>query len=111
LKEIFQAIKSAVESISGDWYPKCIYVDFDQANIIALRSVFPLARILLCFFHLKQAIRKKAIKIFGGKLEARMVGLEFTRFWLKTKSLDTLNENLMVIFLFYFFILIFYFNF
>lgn len=69
LKEIFHFIKGKVDSLNNtNWNPLHIYVDFDGATILALKDVFPVSSIKFCFFHLLQAIRRKAVKIFGKKI-------------------------------------------
>lgn len=73
--EIFDGIKSKVEEVAGTpMDPLHIYVDFGGSGIISLEKIFPKSSIKLCFFHLLQALRKRARKIFGNVL-ARLVVL------------------------------------
>jgi len=96
LQEIFSAIKLKVnETVGTNWDPLHIYVDFDGATIIALQKFFPFSSIKFYFFHLLQAIRKRANKVFG-KSHSGLVVIEFTKFWFNTKSMDTFFVNLKI---------------
>ncbi|KAJ6240566.1 hypothetical protein M0813_24093 [Anaeramoeba flamelloides] len=46
-----------------DWNPYFINCDYELALLQAIQKIFPNTQIIGCFFHLKQAIRRKASKI------------------------------------------------
>ncbi|KAJ6242318.1 hypothetical protein M0813_22452 [Anaeramoeba flamelloides] len=56
----FQLLKSQCDS---DWNPYFINCDYELALLQAIQKIFPDTQIIGCFFHLKQAIRRKASKI------------------------------------------------
>ncbi|XP_070533937.1 uncharacterized protein [Ptychodera flava] len=64
LERCFSKIKSKVNEI----YPRVIMVDKDQTEISALSSVFPQSDILLCWFHVLQAVHRWITKRAGGGL-------------------------------------------
>jgi len=60
--EMFSALRQALENSLGDVRkPKTFLVDFEQAAIQSIRSVFPEARVKGCSFHFiyRQAIMRK----------------------------------------------------
>jgi len=49
--------------IGMDWKPKSVGVDFEKALINAVRDSFSDSVIIGCFFHMKQAIYRKIVKL------------------------------------------------
>jgi hypothetical protein len=69
LRGIFSTIKEKIRSNFGiDWNPSFFCIDFDLASVAAIRYILPTTIIRFCYFHLKQAIRKRSVKIFGKKV-------------------------------------------
>lgn len=51
-------------SVSGDkWRPDLIITDFEQALHLAVKRLFPNSIIYGCYFHWRQAIRRKIVKL------------------------------------------------
>lgn len=53
LKQFLQRLKGL------EFNPRCFAIDKDQAEISAVRSVWPEAKIQLCYWHVKPAVNKK----------------------------------------------------
>lgn len=53
LKQFLQRLKGL------EFNPRCFAIDKDQAEISAVRSVWPEAKIQLCYWHVKRAVNKK----------------------------------------------------
>ncbi len=136
---ILRVFKSKIKIVSGTKRsPSRFVIDFDQgskisfklfflffqtfflfffekkASIPAIQEVFPESEIYLCYFHLMQAIIKKAITHFQGLVECDehlnaktfaevVVRIEFQKFWLSTNRVEDLEENLEVIYIYFFF--------
>lgn len=56
-------IQEIISMLDWCWDPEIIVVDYEYALIKALKSQFPGTRILGCFFHFKQAIVRKMMKL------------------------------------------------
>ena len=54
-----EAFGLIIKDLDGKFKPDCIGIDFEHAFINTVRKCFPKALIVGCFFHFKQANRKK----------------------------------------------------
>ena len=84
--------------------PKTITCDFEQALLNAIRGIFPYSKIIGCFFHWKQAIRRKLISLkFANEkeiVERAMVNYSMDMLTvipvneISTKGFAFVNDNL-----------------
>ena len=63
-RRVYKILKEKEPSLN----PSSVLLDFELANIQALREEFPRARISLCLFHLSQSIFRKAAEL-GHKVQ------------------------------------------
>ncbi|XP_077864593.1 uncharacterized protein LOC102808709 [Saccoglossus kowalevskii] len=65
-KEVLERCFSKIRDSCDSVYPRVIMVDKDITEISALRCTFPNSDILLCWFHVLQAVHRWLVKRDGG---------------------------------------------
>jgi hypothetical protein len=54
--EFLQATKERCIAIKPDWMPKCFIIDCADAEVAALKAVFPNIPIYFCFWHVRRYV-------------------------------------------------------
>jgi len=84
LELLYSRILNDIDSILGSkWSPKAVVVDFEKSLINSIRNHFSSTVVIGCFFHFKQAIFRKIVKL-GLKNE-------LSQWYLVLKSISALT--------------------
>ncbi|KAK6484846.1 hypothetical protein HHUSO_G12708 [Huso huso] len=90
--DILSLCLKKVQEAVGEFQPRCVMVDRDMKEINAVHTVFPYAKVLLCWFHVLQAVHRWIVRRDGGCSQNLSAKNEVIRSMIALKQCSTAAE-------------------